>query len=321
MKYEFCYGGKVACLPAAILADKLTTCSDLELRLICALSINDSLLERDAHEGELVDLLGCTKDELGRAFDFWRGAGALRESGTSAAKEKAPARVRSSDPHYTGIELAEMIESEGLGSLIDECQHILGITFNPTDANTVVSLHHYLGVDSAYILMLCEYCCAIGKRSLAYIRKTAYNLYDDGVDTAEKLDSYIRAHDELYNLEGKLRKAFGIEGRALTSKEKKCFETWCRWGFGEDIITLAYEITVEKTGKYTIAYLDRVLTNWHEAGFSTLEEIEEAHKQVEESKKTGDSDGASFELDEFYEAALKRTKENAVKLQKNKKSR
>ena len=296
--------------------NKLSTCSELELRLLCALAVNDKLLaDFEANADDLAHALNCKRSEVDRAFNFWRGAGALRLAGTTAP---APAAIKQSNPHYTGKELAEIIDKDELSGLIDECQRILGTTFNPTDINTLVTMYHYLGVDNAFILMLVEYCAGMGKKSLAYIRKTAYNLYDDGVDNAEKLEAYIRSRDELFSLEGKLRRMFGIEGRALTAKENKCFENWCKWGFGEEIITLAYEITVEKTGKYTISYLDRILANWHEAGYKSVAEIEEAQKKYAEGKAP--DDGSSFILDEFYEAALKRTRENAVKIKKSKES-
>ena len=87
---------------------------------------------------------------------------------------------------------------------------------------------------------------------------------------------------------------------------------------GEDIVLRAYEITVEKTGKYTISYLDKILTNWHTTGYTTIEEIDEAQSRYSENKK--EENKGSFDTDDFFERSLKRSMDNAVKLVKEKQS-
>ena len=316
MKYKFLYGSEVLSLPAGAIRGKLASCSAVELKLICAMAADRDLCAsyETKADGFAADI-GCTREELDRALAFWIDAGAI--SAEEKKPQKQSPRRKSDEPIYTGEELAGIIEEDDLAGLIDECSRILGITMNPTDVNTIVSLRHHLGVENAYILLICDYCRKIGKRSLAYARKTAYNLYDEGVDTPERLESYIQTRDRLFSLEGTLRRLFGIDGRALTAKETKCFENWCAWGYKEDIIRLAYDITVEKTGKYTVSYLDRVLSNWHESGYMTVDDVKAALAKFEESKGTS---GGSFDTDDFFEAALKRSRDNAVKLNEVKKS-
>ena len=73
---------------------------------------------------------------------------------------------------------------------------------------------------------------------------------------------------------------------------------------------------IEKTGKYAISYIDKILTNWHTTGYTTLEEIEEAQNRYSEAKK--EEVKGSFDTDDFFERALKRSMNNAVNLAKNK---
>jgi len=318
MKYEFSFGSDVVTLPGKILREKLSICSPTELRFLCALACAPALLEDyDANADKAAADFGVTRKELDEALAFWRGAGAVMPAGTASAPVKRSSK-KPSLPHYTGEELAEIIDKNSLAPMLDRCAGILGLMLNPTDINSIVTLYHSLGVDQNYIISLCEYCARSGKRSLAYVIKTAYNLYDSGVTSSAILEDHIHRRDEAAKLEGKLRGVFGIGERALTAKESKCFEAWAEWGYGEDIILRAYEITVEKTGKYTISYLDKILTNWHTTGYTTIEEIDEAQSRYSENKK--EENKGSFDTDDFFERSLKRSMDNAVKLVKEKQS-
>ena len=318
MKYELFFGSEVVNLPGKVLREKLNVCSQTELRLLCALALDPALLEDyNASADKTASDFGISRKELDEALAFWRGAGAIVPAGSASAPVKRSSK-KPSLPHYTGEELAEIIDKNALGPMLDRCAGILGIMLNPTDINSIVTLYHALGVDQDYIVSLCEYCVRSGKRSLAYVIKTAYNLYDSGVTSSAILEDHIRRRDESTKLEAKLRHVFGIGERALTAKESKCFEIWCEWGYGEDIITRAYGITVEKTGKYTISYLDKILTNWHTTGYSTIEEIDEAQSRYSEAKK--EEAKGSFDTDDFFERSLKRSMDNAVRLVKEKQS-
>ena len=317
MKYRFQFGSEVASLPAAALREKLASCTEPELKLLCGLACDPSLAgDYESNADAFAAAIGCRRGDLDRALEFWRGAGAVAPDGETPRKKTARSSS-ASKPHYTGEELADIIETEGIAGLIDECSAVLGRTFNPTDVNSIAAMHHHLGVDGAYILLLCDYCVRLDKRSIAYVTKLAYNLYDEGVDSTSKLEAYIAGRDALAAMESKLRRMFGIDSRALTSKEKACFEQWTVWECPEDMIRKAYEIAVEKTGKYTISYIDKVIQNWHMAGYRTAEDVEEAQKRYAEAK-AGEGAG-SFDTDEFFEAALRRTRENVLKTAKTEK--
>ncbi|MBQ7160888.1 MAG: DnaD domain protein [Clostridia bacterium] len=316
MRYLFQFDSKVANLPSGVLREKLASCTEIELKLLCGLAADDAL--RDDYE-ENADAfaasIGCRREDLDRALDFWRGTGAVKREG-ERKKSRQARSCAETRPIYRGEELAEIIRDEGLNNVIDECAGILGISsLNYTDTNSIVSMMHHLGVDGTFVLMLSEYCARKGKCSLAYVTKTAYTLYDDGVDTAEKLEAYITARDSYLDMENRLRRMFGIGSRALTAKEKNCFEEWNDRGTDEEMIRMAYDVTVEKTGKYTVSYLEKVLRNWHDKGYKTAEDVERAEKEYAETKAC--QKGGSFDTDEFFEAALKRSRENTQKLRES----
>ena len=101
-----------------------------------------------------------------------------------------------------------------------------------------------------------------------------------------------------------MRKLAGVSQRAFSAKEKKFLAKWSELSFSEPLLTLAYEVTVDNTGAFSFPYMNKVLLNWHEAGYTTVEEVNEALLSYRAKKE--ETRDASFNVDEFFEAALKR---------------
>ena len=229
-------------------------------------------------------------------------------------------------PQYSGEELAALTDAHGgeLRKLIDTCQGIVGRIFTQAEAAKVVGLYEYLGLDIEHILALFTYCAHRGKRAVGYVEKTAYNLYDEGIDSAAKLEEYIKKKEEKEREEAHLRSLFGLGSRALTAKERQEFAKWLHeWRLPEEVVVRAYELTVENTGKYSLAYMSRVLESWYMAGLCSIEKLDEYERKrltsVGGASKTGavrSAHGASgaaqngadsFDTDRFVELALARS--------------
>ncbi len=301
MKYEINYGNRVVSLPAAAL-DKLSTAGDTELKVLLAIC-------SDAED--IATVAGCNESAVASALAFWRGTGIL--SGEKKGTERKVAR-HATVPTYTGEELSRIIDENGLAMIIDACQGITGRVFNVTEVNRIAALNSYLGLSGEYILLLFSYCAEHGKTNLKYIEKTGYDLYDEGVDTVEKLEEHIRRREEFHQLENKLRTLFGMGDRAFTASEKKHFSQWFdEFGYSIDIITEAYDITVEKTGKLSLPYLSKILSNWYSKNLRTLEDVKASLAEYEKAKAEDTKDqSSSFDVDEFFELALKRSRDKIL---------
>lgn len=159
----------------------------------------------------------------------------------------------------------------------------------------------YLDLDSAYIITLVDYCSRSGKKSLQYIKKLAFSLYDEGITELPALNAKLKSIEKVNSLEGEIRKLFGMNERALTTKEKKFLTAWvCDFGYGIDVIKKAYEVTVDATGKPSASYANAVLERWNKEGLRDVAAIEAA-----KSEKLP-ADG-SFDTDDFLDAAIRRT--------------
>lgn len=311
MKYEVNYGNGVVVLPKSV-TDKLASVGEAELKFLIRILADEELLnDYEANADNVAGELKLSRAELDSALAYWRGADIISASAKKGTRKVAR---HATIPSYTGEELSRIIDENGLAMIIDECQHILGKVFNVTEVNRIAALNSYLGLDPEYILLLFSYCQSKDKASLKYIEKLAYDLSDNGINTPEKLEIYIKNEEERKSLEGRLRILFGWGERSLTPAEKKHIQQWNgEYGYGEDIIREAYNITVEKTGKLSLPYLAKILANWHDKGYKTLDEIHSAIDSYTKEKEIKNQENtASFDVDEFFELALKRSKEKML---------
>ncbi len=318
MKYKMIYGDGVGVFPKSAL-DTVKRAGACELKVLLCLAS-----EANADEKKLSKLTGCAQEEVRDALSFWRGAGVIEPADGACATDKTdvaesiPAETQKQDepvkkklqrseelPNYNSDELGDLLEKRrDLGTLINECQNIMGKMFNYREMNVLIGFVDYLCLDFEYIMMLLTYCLSIGKRSLHYAEKTAFALYDAGICDTAALEAELKRRENSVATEGKIRELFGLGGRAFTTKEKKFISAWVNeMGYPIEIITKAYEVTADATGKGSFPYANSVLERWNAAGLRTLEAIEESYKKPAELDKGHEG---SFDTDSFFDAAVKR---------------
>ena len=318
MKIDVIYGNDVFVLPKLEVMKKLDSAEIIDIKLLLLLSADEEC--RNNFNAEMTaKQLNCTKAEIDASLKFWIGADVLKSSDSKTQKsanikkpaEKAPPRDTDMRPSYSGKEINELIDNnKDLRWLIDECSNIVGKMLNTADIQKIFGMVDYLRLEHEHILMLFMYCKNHGKVAVPYVERFAYSLYDEGVDTLSKFEVYVKSREEFTDILTKLRKLFGIGSREYTKDENAYFSRWClEWMFSYDIIKRGYEITVANTDnhKLSYSYLNKVLDNWHKDGYTTIEAIETAIAQRQQDKENVAQPQSSFDTDEFFELAVKRT--------------
>lgn len=259
-------------------------------------------------------------------------AGAGKPADENAAEAERPIvrktklRRAAEVPDYTTEELNGLLESDlDAVALVDEGQRHIGRMFNPREVAILVGLKNYLGLTNEYIFILLGHCARIGKTSMHYVESTAFGMYDEGIHDADALRAKL-AERELYSsFEGRFKTMIGGRGRRLSAKESRFVNRWClEMKLDFEMIELAYDITVDRCHEYNPAYMNGILERWFADGITTPEAVRadaEAHlkssgglpvgaqtgaKNAAKSSRA-DTRGASFDTDEFFEAALKRS--------------
>lgn len=325
MNFKFVNSENIMTLPKDALLSKLPTASEIELKvLLYASALED---KESFDENDIQKISGLDLTDIIIALQFWRGAEVLTladsaENKTTPAKKSKTVKkldLEHDVPIYSGEELAAIMEKNpDLNLLIDECQKLTGKSlFNPHERNKIVALHDYLGLSAEYILSVFNYCkraYGYGTRTtIPYIVKTIYNIYDNGIDTEEKLYEYLKYKEEYDSYEGKVLRIFGIQ-RKPSTKEETIIETWMKtYAMTMDMVEYAYELTVNATTKASIPYADTIMLNWHKAGCTTLEQVKEVEFNYRKKQEQVAASQSSFDTDEFFKAALERSYENIGK--------
>lgn len=308
------YGHNVLVLPAEALSVGAT---DEQMRVLLCLAKDATLAEDPA---TLAKEATVDAGKIESLLTFWQTKGilipddAIAIPAMSEVTETKPVRVlpRADEiPSYSSTELSEMLEKRSaLRSMVDDAQQILGKMCNTYEVNLMLGMTDYLGLDEKYILLLLSHCRRIEMTSMRSIERYAIRLVDKGICTVPELEVWVEQAEALHTLEGQVRRLLGMNSRALTEKQKKMLESWQSYGYGEEIIRRAYEIAADTISEPTLNYLNSILERWHSEGLNTLQEIDRKREEEEAQKnarKKGKNAGSSFDTDDFYEAALRRT--------------
>ena len=296
--------GNTIALPESVL-DVLSEADATDLRVLLYLAGNtESFSETDAAAA-----LQISEAEVRSSVKFWRGAGVIARANAAKPtpkKEKKPLREKAA-VHLTTDELCEIAEeNEEFKLLVIEAQQVAGWMFNTSEIEIIASLYANLRLSTEYILTLIGYFVVRREKPLRYLEKVAYSMIDEGVNNAADLEEKLRWLEKFEGRAGKVRTLFGIGGRELTAKEKDYLVAWFdNYGFSDEMVALAYEKTVNTTGKASLAYANGILKKWNEEGVKTPEDVEKGGKG-----KGAKSVAQSFDVQDAFSKALARSYAN-----------
>ncbi len=255
--------------------------TEWKLLLLLLRNTNAAFLTED-----LAKTLSVDEARLEEAFLYWVKAGVLYRAAGKYTLQRP--QLKASDfMTYHPETVAQRLEGDpGLQYLYKEAETALKKPLTSADASLILSLVDWCGLPAEVAALLIRYGCDNGK-SLRQIAQTGVKWSDDGVKTFDQAELLIRKETEKKNTVNRIASRFGILGtRAISEAEQKAFLKWTdEFGYGLDMVGLAYEETVKNTGKYTYTYLDKILIKWHEAGFKTPEEVAAAPKPQQKQQK------------------------------------
>ncbi len=285
-------------------AENLKLCTAGQLRvLLFALSKGFS----ETSPENVAEELGIIPEDAKDLLEYWVGRGILEGDGVSAPvsvpKAVSPVSMvsepkrevpKAPETKLTMKEVQQIKESDpAVAHVFAEAERLLGKTFTTSDSETIVWLISYAGIAPEVLITVIAYCASIGKKNFFYIRKTALEWLENGIDTIEAAEERMRVLEEAKSWEGEVKRVLEIYGRSLVSKEKEFCESWRIYGISSELIHFAYEKCIEKTAKLSFPYINKILLSWHQKGIRTVAEAAAENKPKDESKKP------SFDLDEL----------------------
>ena len=201
-------------------------------------------------------------------------------------------------PTYTEKDVISAMDTDrDFRALYGEIQRVLGRPLNTEEMKIILGFIRYLGLAPEVICVLVSSCKERARQkgslrnpSLRTIEKEAYAWAERGIDTMEEAAAFIQTQNLRASQLGKLMQTLQIRGRNLTPGEEKYARQWLEMGFENDAIAMAYERTCLNTGGLNWAYMNKILTRWHDSGLLSVDQIRNG------DKKTSVPKGASGKL-------------------------
>ena len=220
----------------------------------------------------------------------------LRQLGLWQQEQKVV--IAGERPAYTEKDVLSAVDTDkDFRSLYGEIQRLLGRNLNTEELKIILGFIRYLGLAPDVICLLVCYCKERARKrgslrnpSLRTIEKEAYAWAEQGIDTMEEAAAFIQNQNLRDSKLGRIMETLHIRGRSLTPGEEKYARQWIDMGFDTDAIAIAYDRTCLNTGNMNWAYMNRILTRWHEAGLMTAQQIESGDQKTKVPK------GASGQL-------------------------
>lgn len=219
----------------------------------------------------------------------------------------------------TNGDIARSISSSPeMKMLFDEAERMYARPLRENERQTIAQLTQHYGLTCEVSLMLLVYCFKTGKTSPSNISKVAKNWTDEEISTVKLADEKIRALERQSSIEQRICEKTGLTS-SLTANDRRRIGIWMAdWGFGEDMILLACDKTVDATGewnKYSVSYANRILENWKEHGIFTPQAAKKADEEFKKSsaakkpsapkRVTSSSSKPSFDTDRLKNRVMK----------------
>ena len=273
-------------------------------------------------EEEMGAALGISAERAAEALEYWAQEGLLSTAGerispvpqTSPAAEKpaasAPpaqlvgekrpaARRRLTKPDAAYL-AARMKGSATIRSLLQEAEMTLGILSPAMTAVILAGCDDY-GLPAEVLALLLHYAKEVGKTSTAYIDSVVRDWSASGIFTLEAAEEKLQELSERRLAWSTVAAAAGLPKRSPSKKEEESAYRWVsEWRFSREMLAAAYERCVDNTGKFSAAYMNKVLERWYKEGLKTPEDVTAAEERKAQEKNrpksynTDDVDNLSF---------------------------
>ncbi len=232
--------------------------------------------------------LGIKERDVFDAMKYWR------ELGFNLGSKSVLKTMHKSI--YTPDEIAKStLNDKKLKLLFEEVQSTLGKFLSSADLQTLFWIYDYLGLNTQVIIMIVIYAKKIGKASMHYVEKVAFDWAEKGIDTVKKAEKLLARLDEMRTYEHHIKKLFGVKDRDFTPSERAVIEEWQTTSKPSDELLLsAFDININRQGKLSIRYINGILKSWTEKGINTAAQIT---MDTKESKRNNFEQRSDIDFD------------------------
>lgn len=281
-------------LPKEIIDDNFDSLNPIYLKAII-LIYNNSYKYLSANL--ISNLLKVEENIVREAINYWIGKGLLIGSEKPSIKKEAVVLPKTA--------ANPIPQSRELSFLLECVEGKFKRPLSTVEYKSIVHILEFIRLPADVILMAVEYCISINKANFSYIEKVCINWAEKGIINHDIAEQYLSLLKQTQQNETKIKQLFGIQNRNLTEYESKLIMTWINeYKFSIEVIKIAFEKTVAATNKVAFAYMNKILSNWYQSGFKTIEDIQNSdikRNSVQEKSSSYNID----DLDKFWDIVPK----------------
>lgn len=298
---------------------------DCDMKVLLAIAMLAKKTTGEASVNDVCKSLEMNLSDVKASLKFWRGAGVIEDVeekenskdndaessvGSSAAHREGALEHSNVAEEYSTGELADIINNRVVTPvLIDEAQRIFGKIFRTYDIGILVGIVERLGFEEEAVLMMLTYLANKGKKTMRYAELMAMSFHDEGITDTASVSERISRMEHSKETIALIKKMYGIGDRELTTSENRYFSKWTeKFDYNIEVIRLAYDITVDNTHEPAPRYSNTILEKWYAEGLRTADEVRK-YLDRQAAEKSGSTVTKSYDTDDFFEAALKRSYE------------
>lgn len=265
----------------------------------------------------LSDNLSLSAEQVEESIDFWIQRGIIERDGSS---ELVPARTGTQNtssafgnvsagiskvkkielertPDFAPAEIADRVkEQKEAEYLFKHCEALYGRPLKHNEQRTLMLIldDACLPVEAAMILI--DYCFSVNKATPAYMRTLAQDWVNSDITTIEKAEQKSAELRSLEDAVGRFKKMFEVTS-AFSKQQRDFIDKWVNYyGFSDEMINEAYQITMDSTGKLAFKYMNRILEDWHSKGILTPEQISNEKRPSAKAEK---GENSSFDIEKL----------------------
>ncbi len=254
---------------------------------------------------EIIAACEVSEYEFKEAIFYFADAGILNLANQEPESSQAPKKVITKDlkPSRSDV-LKRGREDKRLTYLLREAQLKFGRNLKTNESTTLTYLYDDLGLDVSVILLILQHAQERNRANIKFIESVAVDWVNRGITTIVEADEELRKMtlcDEAWKI---VSLAFGLERRKPSKKESEFAYMWIEeWKIPQEMLTMAYEECVNKKSKFVFSYTAKIIENWHNKGYTTIEQINNEPKKEKETM-------AAYDLDLFEKMLNQRNREN-----------
>lgn len=279
-----------------------------------------SKYDKDIKVNDLSKKLGLSLKIIQDAMKYWEEQNVITKKNTgyvfNSLQELELHHLYKPKAALSAEQIQKSVESQKRAKTIEYINNKFFSGLMPTTWYPDIELwFQKYGFDDEVMMALFQYCFDKSALHRNYIQTVADAWAKNSIKTYNDLDLYYEKHEKLNKIANMISKKLSLS-RQLSQYEYAYVEKWTiDFEFDFDIIEIALKRTTSKVNP-SFDYIDKLLTDWHERGFKTIEQVQQFLTDMKQKNK----DIKQLEKSTGYQNYTQRNYDNLNSLYANQKN-